>query len=322
MQYQVAPVAPALFVPFALNNAAAVIRNFFAQKMTGVNLLLEELKFQLSDGHLNDALQSAVFPAIASTMMPLVRQQHSAADAIILKTAAVIRNTQLAALDYLKIGPKLLHLLTQGVSNNGIFSSTSVAPHDSALAFDVPAECMQLPFWPVYTLLCRLCEEPTPAKKLDILNASIELISSCVSLYSDSAIVLNGDDLLPILAYCISMSGMKHPLSEMSFVAEFAQMGEPSSQQMYCLNVFEIALALMQQLHRDLPAIEQHSISTSDLASAAAGSTVANDDDNISEEEEASAFFIENFFGISGIPGMCLYLWVMLSFCGCSFFFS
>jgi hypothetical protein len=280
--------------------------------MTGVSLLLQELKFQLSDGHLHDALQSAVFPAISSIMMPLVHQQHAEADDLILKTAAVIKRTQLPALDYLKVGPKLLHMLVQGVSNNGIFSSATSESHGCALlSFDIPPDCSQLPFWPVYTMLHSMCEESTPMKKLVILNSAIELISSCVSLYSANTIVLNGDDLLPILVYCISMSDLKHPQSEMNFVAEFVQMGEPTSQQMYCLNVFEIALALMQQLHRDLPAIEKHSISAIDLASAAAHSTADNDDDD-SEEARAVGFFLK-FVMFWLCVCVCLVCFVLLS---------
>jgi hypothetical protein len=92
--------------------------------MKGVNDLLQELKFQLSDGHVSDALQSAIFPAIACTMMPLVHQQNAEADQRILQTAAVIKDTQLAALDYLKLGRRLMHVLVQGVSNSGIFTSS------------------------------------------------------------------------------------------------------------------------------------------------------------------------------------------------------
>jgi hypothetical protein len=276
-----------------LNNLcfAAVIRDFFSQKMTAVNGVLQEHKFKLSDGQLNHALQMAIFPSILSTIMPLVHQQNADMDALILRTAATIKGNQLPALDYLKVGPKLLHLLLQGVSNAGIFSSAQSPAADAGsgdMAFDVPADCMRLPFWPVYRMLYALCETPTPMKKLVIVNTAISLISSCVSLYSANAITLNGDDLLPILTYCVAMSGLQHPLAEMNFVAEFVTMGEPTSEQMFCLNQFEIALALMQQLQRDLPDIESHVISEGDIASAlalAASSRPEDDDDDDSEEE-------------------------------------
>ncbi len=137
-------------------------------------------------------------------------------------------------------------------------------------------------------MLHTLSETSTPMKKLVILNTSIALISSCVSLYSSGTIVLNGDDLLPILVYCISMSDLTHPLSEMNFTAEFVQMGEPTSEQMYCLSLYEITLALMQQLHGDLPDIASHSVSASDLASAVADSAKSDDED---DSDEASDFF-------------------------------
>jgi hypothetical protein len=259
--------------------------------MTAVNGVLQEHKFKLSDGQLNHALQMAIFPSIFSTIMPLVHQQNADMDALILRTAATIKGNQLPALDYLKVGPKLLHLLLQGVSNAGIFSSAQSPAADAGsgdMTFDVPADCMRLPFWPVYRMLYTLCETPTPMKKLVIVNTAISLISSCVSLYSANAITLNGDDLLPILTYCVAMSGLQHPLAEMNFVAEFVTMGEPTSEQMFCLNQFEIALALMQQLQRDLPDIASHVISEGDIASAlalAASSRPEDDDDDDSEEE-------------------------------------
>ena len=257
--------------------------------MTGVNELLHELKFQLSDGHVSDALQSAIFPAIACTMMPLVHQQNAEADQRILQTGAVIKDSQLNALDYLKLGRRLMHVLMQGVSNSGIFMNTpgSQGSQDgnAAIPFEIPAECMQLPFWPVYTMLSTLSDAATPMQKIVVLNTSTALISSCVSLYSANAITLNGDDLLPLLAYCISMSNLKHPLSEMNFIAEFVQMDQPTSEQMYCMNLFEIALALMQQLHRDLPEIATHTVSASDVASAVADSSRRVDDEDDSDEE-------------------------------------
>lgn len=274
-----------------------------------MNLLLQELKFQLSDGHLYDALQSAVFPAISSTMMPLVYQQNAETDELILKTAQVIKTAQLAALDFLKLGSKLLHLLLQGVSNNGIFTTTFAdAEGHAALCFDIPAECTNLPFWPVYTMLRTLSETSTPMKKLVILNTSIALISSCVSLYSSGTIILNGDDLLPILVYCISMSDLTHPLSEMNFTAEFVQMGEPTSEQMYCLSLYEITLALMQQLHRDLPDIARHSISASDVASAVADSAKSDNEDD--SPDEASDFCFSSSRG-----DLCLIISTVCSFC-------
>ena len=90
-----------------------MIRDFFAQKMTAVNHVLQELKFKLTDGHLHNALQTAIFPALASTIMPLVYQQNAEVDALILRTAAVIKGNPLPALDFLKVGPKLLQLLLQ-----------------------------------------------------------------------------------------------------------------------------------------------------------------------------------------------------------------
>jgi hypothetical protein len=270
-----------------------VIRDFFAQKMTAVNHVLLELKFKLTDGHLHNALQTAIFPALASTIMPLVYQQNAEVDALILRTAAVIKGNPLPALDFLKVGPKLLQLLLQGVSNAGIFSSGSApAAEGGNMAFDVPADCMHTPFWPVHRMLHSLCETPTPMKKLVIVNSAISLISSCVSLYSSNTIIVNGDDLLPLLTYCIAMSELQHPLSEMNFVAEFVTMGEPTSEQMYCLNLFEIALALMQQLQRDLPAIASHSITESDMASAlalAASARPDDDDDDDESEDEVSS---------------------------------
>jgi hypothetical protein len=278
------PPTPPSPPPFL--HAAAVIRDFFAKKTAGVSELLQELKFQLSDGHVSDALQSAIFPAIASTMMPLVYLQNAEADELILKTAAVIKDTQLAALDYLKLGPKLLQILLHGVSNNGIFSSSTSLPDcDFAMPFEIPADCAHLPFWPVYIMLRSLSEACAPMKKVVILNASIALISSCVSFYSSNTITLNGDDLLPLLVYCISMSDLKHPLSEMNFIAEFVQTGQPSSEQMYCMNLFEIALALMQQLQRDLPEISRHTLSASDIASAVADAAKRGDGDDESDDE-------------------------------------
>jgi hypothetical protein len=275
---------------FLVHEYFAVIRDFIGQKLSGVNLLLQDLKFKLSDGHLYHALQSAVFPPIASTLMPLVYKQNAASDDLILKTAAVVKEAQLPALDYLKLGPKLLGVLMQGVSNAGIVPSSqyseekhaesaSCIPAESALC--IPAECMNLPFWPVYSLLRSLSETATPMKKLVVLNSSMTLISSCVSHYSANTITLSGDDLLPLLVFCISMSELKHPLSEMNFIAEFVQMGDPSSEQLYCLNLFEIALALMQQLHRDLGDISKHTISATGFAAAV-------DDDDTEEEVSSS----------------------------------
>jgi hypothetical protein len=138
-------------------------------------------------------------------------------------------------------------------------------------------------------MLSSLSDAATPMKKIVILNTSTALISSCVSLYSANSITLNGDDLLPLLAYCISMSDLKHPLSEMNFIAEFVQMGQPSSEQMYCMNLFEIALALMQQLHRDLPEIATHTVSASDIASAVTDSSRRVDFDEDDSDDEVTA---------------------------------
>jgi hypothetical protein len=144
-------------------------------------------------------------------------------------------------------------------------------------------------------MLGRLGEASTPMKKVVLLNASIALISSCVSLYSANAITLNGDDLLPLLVYCISMSDLKHPMSEMNFVAEFVEMGQPSSEQMYCMNLFEIALALMQQLHRDLPEIARHALSASDIASAVANCARRATGDYDSDDEVMAFFLLTRF---------------------------